>query len=130
VLVSSDLDRPGRLPHQQGTKRGEAGLPRRATQLGAAAPGPGLERTGRGTGRHQGGAQPRQDFPPYFRVPVSPGLTLSLEEEEKEVLRRRILFVLFIGYCRGTVTQGARCYISPKSTYPLKVYEVCFWKEQ
>jgi len=45
VVVRSNLDRPDRLPHQQGTKRGEAGLPRRASQLGA--PGPGLERTGR-----------------------------------------------------------------------------------
>ena len=41
---------PGRLPHQQGTKRGEAGLPRRAPQLGA--PGPGLVHTGRQTPRH------------------------------------------------------------------------------
>jgi len=50
VLVPSGLDRPGRLPRQHGTKRGEAGLPRRATQLGA--PGPGLERTGRHQGIH------------------------------------------------------------------------------
>ena len=43
MVVRSNLDRPGRLPHQQGTKRGEAGLPRRASQLGA--PGPGLVHT-------------------------------------------------------------------------------------
>jgi len=34
VLVRSDLDSPGRLPHQQGPKRGEAGLPRRVTPNG------------------------------------------------------------------------------------------------
>jgi len=50
-VVSSDLDSPGRLPHQQGPKRGEAGLPRRASCQ--VAPGPGLERTGRHC-MHQG----------------------------------------------------------------------------
>ena len=40
-----DLLRIAHTPSEQGTMRGEAGLPKRATQLGA--PGPGLERTGR-----------------------------------------------------------------------------------
>ena len=31
---------------------------------------------------------------------------------------------------RKTGTTLKFCHISPKSTYPLKVYEVCFWKEQ
>jgi len=80
-LVPSNLDRPGRLPHQQGTKRGEAGLPRRATQLGA--PGPGLERT-YGEAAVRGGAFGlwRVYFPPVLIRPA-----------------RRLLWSLVFGGC-------------------------------